>query len=98
MDEEAERYLDARGLEAAYIGGIGQPGVLVFRPNPARVAVVEELLHLGQHRRSGWADLLYSRDAARLEKEAQEWLLRIGPRLGWTEAELRPIRRRRGDR
>lgn len=94
MDEDAQRYLDSLNLEAAYIGGLGGPGILVFRPNPSRTAVIEELLHLGQHRRAGWTDLLFSGEVARLETEAQEKLLDLGARLGWTEAEMAPIRGR----
>jgi hypothetical protein len=87
--EEGARMARAFGGEATYMPTPGQPGIIAWGPNPSRAAVVEELLHLGQHRASGWADL--SGQVVGLEISAQNRLLGIGARLGWTDAELAQI-------
>ncbi len=46
----------APGAEAQYIAPPnGGPGEIIFRPNPSRAAVIEELTHFGQHRATGFA-------------------------------------------
>jgi hypothetical protein len=82
----------ALGGEAAYLAmDGGRPGVVVLGPNPSRAAVVEELLHLGQHRATGWSTTFGSQVTS-FEIEAQHRLLRLGAKLGWSEAELAQIR------
>jgi Ser/Thr protein kinase RdoA (MazF antagonist) len=49
--------------------------------------VVEKLLHLGQHRKLGWGPI--QDRIFQLEIEAQDKLLKIGRKLGWTQDELR---------
>lgn len=56
------------------------------------MAVIEEVLHLGQHRRMRWA-LPSGQQIATLEIEAQKRLLRLGRRKGWTRRELRRFKR-----
>jgi RHS repeat-associated protein len=90
--EEGDRMLRSLGGEAAYLAMEGgQPGVIVLGSNPSRAAVVEELLHLGQHRATGWSPTFGSQ-VTMFEIQAQHKLLAIGPRLGWSEAELDGIR------
>lgn len=89
-DDEAIRYLESRGAEAAYMAE-ADGGTLVFRPNPSRVAVVEELIHVGQHREHGVSAFLARRDE--LEFEAQQKLLEIAATNGWTDREKEEIRR-----
>ena len=96
LGEDGERLARALGAEALYFYATdepGRPGVLVFGPNPSRTAVIEELIHLGQHRRAQWRsqnDLRFT-----LEIEAQTKLLFLGRRKGWTRAEMARIRRAR---
>lgn len=89
--EEGGRLSRALGGEAVYIPEVGRPGIIAWGPQPSRAAVVEELLHLGQHRASGWADL--SGRIVELEIQAQSRLLTIGARLGWTQDEIAQILR-----
>jgi RHS repeat-associated protein len=89
--EEGGRLAAALGGDAVYIPEVGRPGIIAWGTNPSRAAVVEELLHLGQHRALGWADV--SGRVVQLEIAAQHKLLQIGARLGWTEAELSQIGR-----
>jgi len=89
--EEGERLALALGGEAIYIPEIGGPGIIVLGNAPSRSAVIEELIHLGQHRRFNWGDV--SHFIPRLEIEAQHKLLQIGQRMGWTVEEIERIRR-----
>ncbi|MBX3275342.1 MAG: RHS repeat-associated core domain-containing protein, partial [Sandaracinaceae bacterium] len=102
MDEYSEIYLDNIGASGAYrphAGGGG--GVVILRRNPARATVIEELLHLGQHRRTGfrarWGPAATDEALRRAqvivgEMAAQEHLLRLhrsfDSRIVWTHAEL----------
>jgi hypothetical protein len=89
--KEAEPILMAENARALYDPGLGgRPGRLYFREKPTRTEVVEELMHLGQHRRSGWARWT-RKDRIALEIEAQYSLLRTGERLEWTSEEMAPI-------
>lgn len=73
----------------------GKPGVMVFGPNPTRTQVVEELLHYGQHKALGFGSV--SNRVVELEIQAQNRLLQVGPRLGWTPGELAQIERARSE-
>ena len=79
----------AMGGEVIYMPTPGEPGIIAWGPAPSRAAVVEELMHLGQHRALGWADV--SGKIVDLELAAQNRLLTTGARLGWTDAELARI-------
>jgi hypothetical protein len=83
----------AVGAEAIYWPEIGRPGFIVWGVAPSCAAVIEELIHLGQHRRLGWQDLTGKIPA--LEVAAQERLIRLGERWGWSPAELDRLRRAR---
>ncbi len=58
IGEEGERLARALGGEAMYIPELGRPGIIVLGNHPSRSAVIEELLHLGQHRRFNWGDVI----------------------------------------
>jgi hypothetical protein len=81
--------LAGEGAAGAYRPGAGGgPGEIVLPTTPSRSAVIEELYHLGQHRRTGWSPhfaktkTLYK--AA--EVDAQTKLLRIKT-VAWTPLE-----------
>jgi hypothetical protein len=78
--DEGARLARAFGGEAVYIPEVGRPGIIAWGPDPSRTAVVEELMHLGQHRATGWADV--SGQIVGMEMAAQRRLLEIGTRLG----------------
>jgi hypothetical protein len=78
--DEGTRLARMLGGEAVYIPECGRPGIIVWGPNVSRAAVVEELIHLGQHRNLGWAAI---DDIVSLEIEAQLRLLQVGRRLRW---------------
>ena len=55
--------------------------------------VIEELIHLAQHRSLGWPSLIENpglREA--LEIQAQERLISLGSQIGWTEADISTLR------
>lgn len=78
----------------------GRPGVLLLRPDATRIQVIEELVHHGQHVRAGF---LLPEETAQLtliqvqrEIEAQNTLLAIARRQGWTADEIARIERNQG--
>jgi hypothetical protein len=89
--EEGERMATFYGAEALYIPDYGRPGIIVLGKNPSTTAVVEELIHLGQHRRLGWSDI--TGKVPELEVAAQEKLLKLGKKLDWSENEINRIKR-----
>lgn len=99
MGKEARDLLAEAGAVGAYKFRINRPGVLILPDNPSQATVIEELIHLGQDRRSGWtlfSELKKSKAAVetRLEAEAQRKLLKIGDRLKWPQQEMDRIRNR----
>jgi hypothetical protein len=96
--DDAVRMLKAQGAGAMYLPRAGGPGTLIFGPNATRLQVIEELIHHGQYKRLGYPDLDSVKGAfvgARLEIEAQDTLLGIIRRKGWTQAEIDLITRNR---
>jgi hypothetical protein len=89
--DEGARLANNLGGEALYIPEVGRPGIIAWGKNPSRAAVVEEIIHFGQHRRLGFGDI--SSQIIKLEIQAQLRLLRIGKILNWSEAELARIQR-----
>ena len=71
-------------------GEIGQPGALVLRESASRNVIIEELLHLEQHRILGFRELSTA-DILRLENEAQEALLKYAKASNWTDDEIKLI-------
>jgi hypothetical protein len=72
----------------------GGPGELIFKPNPSRSEVIEELLHLGQNRRDGfprnWLDSPAKTN--QVEMRAQVRLHNLKG-VGWTAEELDSFRK-----
>ncbi len=63
---------------------------MVFADKPSRAAVVEELMHFGQHKASKWS--AFTKDQiVKLEIEAQQRLMKIGERLEWSSDEVSQI-------
>ncbi len=94
--ERAARSLENMGAGAngAYVPWPGGgPGILYLKPNATRLEVVEELMHIGQHRATGWAssgtDTLRS---LRWELDAQPRLIDLAKRQNWTPAEVDRLR------
>lgn len=54
--------------------------------------MVEEILHYGQHRKTGFASLEW-KDIVKLEIEAQHKLLAISKHLQWSDVEIEQIKR-----
>lgn len=71
-------------------GEAGKPGTLVIREGASHHVIMEELLHLEQHRILGYRELSAS-DMLRMENEAHEALLEYGRNRGWTKEELRQL-------
>jgi hypothetical protein len=83
----------AFGAEALYWPDMGRPGFIGWGRAPSVAAVLEELIHLGQHRRASWRDLTGQIPA--LEVAAHDRLLRLGERWGWSPEPLGWLRRAR---
>jgi RHS repeat-associated protein len=87
-----ESLLRSRNADGVTFPRAGDYNATVYLPeNPSRLAVVEELLHVGQARRLGWPTDL---TPYKLEMEigAQQRLLHIAERQGWTQGEIDSIR------
>jgi len=85
---EAEKELRRAKASAMYTFKKGKPGEVHLSSSPTAPEVVEELIHLGQARKSNpkWA-VPSDVELARFELAAQKQLIRLGKRLGWTETE-----------
>jgi len=88
MSEEASKYLRSINAGAAYLPRKGKPGILIFQPNPSRLEVTEELLHLGQYRNLGWPIKIGDVAEVKMEIEAQHKLLELAKHLEWTQGEI----------
>jgi hypothetical protein len=89
--KEAEQFLNHNGANAMYLPGeAGQSGALVLRESASSNMIIEELLHLEQHRILGFRELSTA-DILRLENEAQEALLKYAKASNWTDDEIKLI-------
>jgi RHS repeat-associated protein len=93
MDEDSAAYLNHMGSEGEYWPGpdAGRPGTIVVYPNPSRAAVTEELMHLGQNRQLGFPVDLTQAQVADLEVQAQQRLLNLAAKQGWTQDEINEL-------
>jgi hypothetical protein len=92
QNKESVEFLDKENLNAAYVQKeIGKPGAIYLKPNATKAEVVEELKHLGQHRRMKWADLGELEDIARLEIKTQQELITHALSHGWPRAEVKKL-------
>ncbi len=92
-NDDVARFLQSQGASAGYIMSEGEPGILMLKPSPARGDVLEELIHFGQHRRNGWKAPVDDIARVQFEVEAQQKMLRIGERMGFTAEEMDHFRR-----
>jgi hypothetical protein len=92
--DEGKRLANSLGGEALYWPAEpGKAGIMVFGPNPTRAQVIEEVLHFGQHKKSGFGEI--GSQIVDLEIQAQDKLLNLGARKNWTTGELEQIQRAR---
>jgi hypothetical protein len=59
----------------------------MLRQNPSRAAVIEELLHLGQHRKTKFSSNFITNKFAN-EIAAQQKMLALGRKHNWTKIEM----------
>lgn len=82
--------LDASGADGRYVPKPTRgPGTIYLRSNPTRATVIEELLHLGQHRSTGFDPAFPAAHggAPQVEMAAQMKLLGIES-IEWTASEV----------
>ena len=84
--QDAELHLRASGAAASYMPDLGHPGILFLRDEATEPEVIEELIHVGQNRKTGWGPMTVEDEIA-----AQDLLLRIGRRRGWSESIMKQI-------
>jgi hypothetical protein len=85
-DDEGEQLARVLGAEALYIPEAGEPGILILSKRPTCGAVIEELLHIAQHRLANWREI--SDTIPRLEVEAHDRLIVRARRWGWPPADI----------
>lgn len=90
MSKSGEEYLRRRKAGAIYSPRNGRPGEIVWKRRPTRLEVVEELIHLGQHRKRGWKRPS-AEEIRQDEIEAQHLMLALAKRKGWTQGEIDQI-------
>lgn len=86
-------YLKARNAKAAYIGGEGKDGTILITSSATRSHILEEAIHHEQRLLYG-DDYFYS-NRNLLEIQAQDKLLEIGQREGWSKSEIEEIQNAR---
>jgi hypothetical protein len=88
VGEGAEQMLKQHKASALYVPGeAGKPGVIFLKSNPKHIEVVEELVHVGQHRKLKWKKLTRE-ELLDLEIDAQKKLKEMGERKGWSKEEI----------
>jgi len=88
--EDAARYLEGQA-KAAYMAGENGTGTLILGINPTRQEIVEELIHHQQNLKYGSDYMVKNKNL--IEIEAQDKLLKIGKKEGWSEEVMDEIRR-----
>ena len=86
-----QQYLLKLGAGGEYRPGIGQPGKILWPPNPTRVAVIEELIHLGQDKYLDQAARSWKDVHTWLEIDAQFKLLELSKHIGFSPREIQAI-------
>lgn len=90
-DEEAKRLCLTLGSDAGYWPEIGGPGVLVLGPEPTCAEVIEEVMHIFQHRAGKWGDIApLKRD---LELATQYAMVKRAMRWGWPDSDIARLAR-----
>ena len=85
-DAEGEAYLNELGADASFMNMGDKKSSILLRPNASRAAILEESIHHGQLVKYGEKYMTTNR--VQLEIEAQDELLRIGKKEGWSKSEL----------
>ena len=86
-----DKYLDAVGARASTMPlGAGRCSIL-FRKNPTRSEVIEELIHVGQERTERFGVMGTGYSGIQREIEAKEYLIRNRKRLGIPNVETREL-------
>jgi RHS repeat-associated protein len=83
-DEAAARALSEHGGNAQFWADANSPGRMYLKGEPTRLELFEETMHWAQHRRNGFISDQSLRGGAVTEIEANQELVRLGDKLGWT--------------
>lgn len=87
--------LDAAGANALYWpGGGGKPGIMLIRTGAKPEELIEEMMHLMQHEKTGWKRLSVS-DILRLEVQAHDDLLRYAEENNWSAEQKARLKQNR---
>ncbi len=91
-NEESLAYLSRDGgSEAAYWTLEGGEGIVMLRPGYSRQALFEEIIHHNQRQKYGEKYFLKNNEL--IEIEAQDELLKIGKKEGWSKKDINQIKR-----
>lgn len=93
--KETDAMLDAAGANALYWpGGGGKPGIMLVRSGVTPEVLMEEMMHLMQHEKTGWKRLSVS-DILRLEVQAHNDLLRYAEENNWSAEQKARLKQNR---
>jgi RHS repeat-associated protein len=88
-DAEGMEYLNSVGAEATYFSEEGNKGFMLVKPNANRAVVLEEMIHHNQKNING--EKVFFENQTKFEIEAQDILLEVGKKEGWSAEELKKI-------
>jgi len=83
------RYLSNMNAKALYGGGKGSQGTILITKDAPRSHILEEAIHHEQ--RIKYGDNYFYSNRNKLEVEAQDKLLKIGKKEGWSKKEINEI-------
>ncbi|HNP24986.1 MAG TPA: RHS repeat-associated core domain-containing protein [Panacibacter sp.] len=87
------KYLESMGMKASYMEGTdNQPASILVTKNAGRADLLEEAIHHQQTLQYGGEYVQIPINKATLEIEAQDKLLTIGGKEGWSESEMNSIK------
>ncbi len=93
--KETDDLLDAAGANALYWpGGGGKPGIMLIRTGAKPEELIEEMMHLMQHEKTGWKRLSVA-DILRLEVQAHNDLLRYAEENNWSAEQKAKLKQNR---
>ncbi|RAJ02326.1 RHS repeat-associated protein [Chitinophaga skermanii] len=93
VSEDDKAYLKRMGAQATYMENVGEKGSILVGNMVSRPQILEEAFHHFQRMKYGSEYMGSEIVKVRLEIEAQNWLLKIGKREGWTATEIAEIER-----
>jgi len=88
--DDVVRYLDTQGAEATFMAQ-GKEGTIIMREGASIETVAEEVIHFNQFKTHGEEYFLKNR--TNLELEAQDQLLELGKKEGWSDEVMSRIER-----